>query len=349
VRHLIASFGSLLAIVAVSWAAGPGPVQAAAAPPDAGFAAPGKYAVQTVLDDWKDPARDREVPVKIYYPKTGRGPCPVIVFSHGLGGSREGYEYLGRQWASHGYVSVHVQHKGSDTDVWKGNARPMDALRAAAKDPSNAVNRPADVRFAIDKLTKMNRQDGPLAGRLDMARVGAAGHSFGAYTTLAVAGEVFVGPFGRGISVADPRVKAAIPMSSPVPRRKETLDRAFGSIKIPCLHMTGTEDSSPIGDTPKEDRRLPFDHSKGPDQYLVIFNGGDHMIFSGRGRLAGNRAKDARFQELICAATTAFWDAYLRGDAKAEAWLAGGGFQSMMGRDGTLEKRLKAAEPAGTR
>ena len=38
----------------------------------------------------------------------------MIVFSHGLGGTRDGYEYLGRHWASYGYVSVHLQHKGSD-------------------------------------------------------------------------------------------------------------------------------------------------------------------------------------------------------------------------------------------
>jgi predicted dienelactone hydrolase len=77
----------------------------------------GKYAVETISFDWHDKARDRDVPVKLHYPKTGAGPFPVIIFSHGLGGSRDGYEYLGRHWASHGYVSVHLQHKGSDTAV----------------------------------------------------------------------------------------------------------------------------------------------------------------------------------------------------------------------------------------
>src|SRR5581483_4684895 len=76
--------------------------------------------VEAVRYDWVDAKRHRDVPVKIYYPKTGDGPFPVIVFSHGLGGSREGYEYLGNYWASHGYVSVHLQHLGSDDSVWKG-------------------------------------------------------------------------------------------------------------------------------------------------------------------------------------------------------------------------------------
>ena len=155
-------------------------------------AKPGKYAVETISHDWQDKARDRDVPVKLYFPKTGAGPFPVIIFSHGLGGSRDGYEYLGRHWASYGYVSVHLQHLGSDTAVWKGQARPMEAMRQSIKDPRNSVNRPLDVRFGIDQMEKMNRDKGPLQGRLDLERIGMAGHSFGAWTTLAVIGEVAV-------------------------------------------------------------------------------------------------------------------------------------------------------------
>jgi predicted dienelactone hydrolase len=304
----------------------------------------GPYAVEVARLDWTDAKRNREVPVKIYFPQTGDGPFPAIVFSHGLGGSREGYEYLGRHWASHGYVSVHVQHKGSDTAVWQGNAKPMEAMNRAAADPQNAVARPLDIRFAIDQMEAMNREAGPLRGRLDLKRIGVAGHSFGAYTTLAAAGEAFVGPLGREFSLADPRVVAAIPMSAPVPRKRDLYDRAFGKIKIPCLHMTGTLDDSPIGNTPAADRRVPFDHIHGADQYLVIFKDGDHMIFSGRGRpegLFGGKTgkKDARFQDLIRMSATAFWDAYLKDDGAAKSWLGDGGFEKVLDGDGTFEKK----------
>ena len=70
-----------------------------------------------------------------------------------------------------------------------------------------------------------------------------------------------------------------------MPRNKEQLDKAFAGIRIPCLHMTGTLDDSPIGETKAAERRLPFDHIRGADQYLITFIGGDHMIFSGRARL----------------------------------------------------------------
>ena len=286
--------------------------------------------------DWLDAKRARTVPVKIYYPQSG-GPFPVLIFSHGLGGSREGYEYLGRYWAAHGYVSVHLQHAGSDAAVWQDKpvAELKTSLRQAAAQLDNATNRPLDVSFAIDQLEKWNREESPLHHKLDLARLGVAGHSFGAFTTLAVAGQVFIAPGDRETSYGDPRVRAAIAMSSPVPARKETFDRAFGKIKIPVLHMTGTEDYSPIGETRPADRRVPFDHSHGAEQYLLTLTGGDHSVFGGVAR-GVTPAKEKQFKELICESSTAFWDAYLKGDAPARAWLTND-FKTALGPDGTFE------------
>ena len=49
--------------------------------------------------DWTDTQRDRPVPVRLYLPERG-GPVPLMLFSHGLGGSRLGYSYLGRHVAA---------------------------------------------------------------------------------------------------------------------------------------------------------------------------------------------------------------------------------------------------------
>ena len=193
--------------------------------------------------------------------------------------------------------------------------------------------------FAIDQLAKLNSDDPLLKHRLDLDRIGVAGHSFGAFTTLAVAGEVFVSPTGHENSDVDPRVKAAIAMSAPAPLNKSQLDLAFSKIKIPCFHMTGTRDDSPIGETKAAERRIPFDHSNGSDQFLVTFQGADHMVFSGR-VLGQNGERDAFFQKFIVSSSTAFWDAYLKGDAHAKAWLAGDGFATVLGDDGKFEKKL---------
>jgi predicted dienelactone hydrolase len=299
--------------------------------------------VATLSETWTDAARNREVPVKIYYPEDGAGPFPVIVFSHGLGGTREGYEYLGRHWASCGYVSVHLQHKGSDDQVWKGKSRPLEAMRESIKDLANSANRPRDASFAVDRLEKLNREKSPLQDKLDLKRLGMAGHSYGAWTTLAIAGENTVPLPGLDAKFTDPRFKAAIAMSAPVPgaKQKELLDRTFADVKIPVLHMTGTLDDSPIGETAAAERRIPFDHISGADQYLITFNGGDHMIFSGRGRKPGNFRKDPVFQKYILIAGTAFWDAYLKDETRAKSWLSGGDFEKALGKEGTFEMKLK--------
>src|SRR5579885_3303466 len=97
------------------------PAPAAAPKPIAYKPGPGPHEVARAHYDWVDAARQqRAVPVTVYAPKGGDGPFPVILFSHGLGGTRDGYAYLGRYWASYGYVVVHVQHLGSDDGVWKG-------------------------------------------------------------------------------------------------------------------------------------------------------------------------------------------------------------------------------------
>ena len=248
---------------------------------------PGPYGVETASYDWQDAARQRNVPVKLYFPKTGTGPFPVIIFSHGLGGSR----WLRVSGPPLGQLRLRLgppPAPGKRHGRVEGPGQTPGGHAAIDMDLRNSINRPLDVRFAIDQMEKLNRDQGPLHGRLDLRHVGMAGHSFGAWTTLAVIGEAFAGPGGRETSLTDPRIKAAIAMSPSVPRDKTRLDQAFGKIKVPCLHMTGTLDDSPIGETKAKERRLPFDHITGADQYLVVFIGGDHMIFSGRGRLSGD-------------------------------------------------------------
>ena len=300
----------------------------------------GTNAVEIQRETWHDSKRDRDVPVKIYSPKSRDGPLPVIIFSHGLGGSRDGYEYLGRHWASRGYVTVHLQHLGSDDTVWRETGAPkrLEAMRQSAANVQNSINRPRDVSFAIDELERLNREKSPWQHRLDLERIGVAGHSYGAFTALAIAGQVFAPGLAMQDSVVDPRVKAAIPMSAPVPGNHRRLDESYASVKIPCLHMTGTKDSSMIGDTKPEDRRLPYDHCRNSDQFLITFKDGDHMIFSGRVVRPGSR--DKLFQALICDSTTAFWDAYLRSNLAKKAWLTNG-FKSMLGDAGTFEMKLK--------
>jgi dienelactone hydrolase len=303
-------------------------------PPD--YDTPGQFEVETTKADWLDSARNRTVPVMMYLPK-GDGPFPVIVFSHGLGGSREGYAYLGNHWASWGFVCVHLQHPGSDESVWKDKdtKKAWKAMHAAAN-AKNAADRTADVRFALDMLEKMNRETPPYKGKFDMNKVGISGHSFGGHTTLSAIG--LSGYTGK--SSADSRIKAAISMSAPAVKGWFMRKKVYKQIHTPCLHLTGTLDNSPIGDTKAADRRIPYDQISGADQFLVNFNGADHMVFSGRAGIKGDRSRDELFHAYILDCTTAFWLAYLNDDPQAGNWLRQGGFKSHLNGDGTFEEKL---------
>ncbi len=297
---------------------------------------PAMHRVATLLMTWHDATRNRDVPVKIYYPANANGPCPMIIFSHGLGGNREGYGYLGEYWAGDGYVAVHVQHHGSDDAVWRdAGVNGYVAMEQAVADPQNAINRALDVTFAIDKMLALNKQAGsPLKGLIDPQEIGMAGHSFGAWTTLAVVGE----NVKAGMSFVDPRIKAAIAMSAPVVGGAAHAAGQFTDIKVPVFHMTGTLDDSPLGETKASERRIPYDQATVPGTCLLILNGADHMTFSGHALRALGK-DDERFQALILAGSTAFWDAQLRGNKAAREWLYDGGFEKLLGGQGTFEKR----------
>jgi predicted dienelactone hydrolase len=287
---------------------------------------------------WIDPARGRTIPFRAYFPAAA-GPAPTVVVSHATGGSREGYAYLGLAAAEHGYVSVHLQHPGSDVDCWRGKAgAALPAMRAAAADPRNASERVADLIFALDRLAG---GEAPFTGRVDAARIGVCGHSFGAATALSAAGQRYLGATGEEGGRADPRIKAVLAMSSPRvwSERPEELGRALTAVRVPCLHLTGTRDDSPLNDTRAAHRRVPFDLLRGADQVLVTFAGGDHMVFVGAKRLFGGEGHDARIHAAVRRAALAFWDAYLRDDEEARRWLLEGGLAEALGGEGRVEAR----------
>lgn len=289
--------------------AGPTPARAEAAPASKGFT--------VAYGEWADPARGgRKVPYKLYLPD-GPGPFPVIVHSHGLGGSREGSTYILEAVARAGFVVVTLQHPGSDTSILGGAAQGGGAqglLRALP--PEAAENRFRDLPFALDQLAAANAGEGALKGKLDLTRIGMSGHSFGALGTLVAVGQGL--PADPSGAFREPRIRAAI-VYSPNKARVGDQATAFTGIATPILHFTGTEDSTPI-DLEKTPwgRTIPFQRISGADQFLIVLDGGDHGVFGGRRQAAGAlRPKDPEHMRLIVEETVLFWRAYLLDDGPA--------------------------------
>jgi predicted dienelactone hydrolase len=286
--------------------------------------------------DVKDARRDRTLPIRVYLPVSDK-PVPVILFSHGLGGSRDNNPYLGNHWAKRGYAVVFVQHPGSDESVWKDTPglEKMTALKQAAS-IENYLARAKDVPVIIDTLARWNKEQGhAVAGRLDLEHLGMSGHSFGAQTTQALAGQAD----RPRLSLVESRIDAAV-MMSPSPPRIGDPAKAFGNIKIPCLLMTGTRDDSPIGDTTPEDRLRVFPHLQQAPAWQVVFDQATHMDFGQRLK-AGDTS---RYHGAILALTTAFWDAELKADPSAKAWLNGEGARSVLVAADRWESNAKAKE-----
>ncbi|MBK1832334.1 hypothetical protein JIN77_16465 [Verrucomicrobiaceae bacterium R5-34] len=267
----------------------------------------------------------REVPLKIYLPPTQQ-PAPLILLSHGLGGSREIGTYLGVRWASAGYVVVAMQHIGSDESIWKDTPalQRKRALKQAASF-STFVDRMKDVPATLDQLEKWNVSKGHvLEKRMDMEHIGIAGHSYGAVTTQALVGQ----HFGRlGPRYRDERIDAGFAMSPSVPRKGDAA-RAYGQVSVPMLLMTGTKDGNPMNNEPPESRRGVFvalpksEPSVATKHYELVLKDAEHAAFSDHrtGKAANKNPNHHRVIQLI---STAFWDSALKQDRQASAWLNG--------------------------
>ena len=286
----------------------------------------------TVVDEvWLDAARQREVPVKVRWPDaatSSAGPLPVVLFSHGLGGTREGGSVWGEAWSAAGFVVVHLQHAGSDLAAVRAVTNTFTdqrALRSAAG-PMQLLARLRDVSFALDEIGRRHaaRQTRWASVRPD--QVGLCGHSFGAHTTLGMAGQRYPGFEG----MTEPRLASFIAFSPSLPAVGDARP-AFERITRPLLCITGTLDSDVVGvgATP-ERRRAVFDALPPGGKAQLVLMEADHMTFAGQtGRAVEivpreqvTRDLQPAHHALVASITTDWWRATLRDAAAAHARLA---------------------------
>jgi len=128
----------------------------------------------------------------------GEPPLPVLVFSHGLVGTRLQNASMLQELASWGYLVLALDHTDAAAvtvfpdgetrfyDEARFGIAPDDAASTGAIDTHMFPVWVADQRFAFDTLEAWAESDPLFAGKLNLDELGAFGHSFGGATSLEV-------------------------------------------------------------------------------------------------------------------------------------------------------------------
>lgn len=283
----------------------------------------------------KDAKRDRSVDIRITYPKSG-GPYPLIVLCHGLGGSKDGLLPLSEPWSRHGYVVI--QPSFSDSAQYMTQEEKLDFLRARNPKVGDWKSRPQDVTFILDELGGIESKVPDLKGKIDRARIGVGGHSFGAHTSMLIGGIEPRTIRGRE-SFRDRRVRAIAVISGQ--GRGPQFDQAsFDKLAVPMLCISGTEDRDPFGRQSPEARKDPYLLAPKGDKYLVWIQGAHHGFggINGLLRFPGGGAANETQVAIVRTSCLAFWDAYLKGDPAAKAYLGSNRLHAAA-KDASLSRR----------
>jgi predicted dienelactone hydrolase len=233
----------------------------------------------------------------VYMPKLpSLKPLPIVVISHGLGSGRTSFRYFAEHLASHGYAVAVPEHPGSSSQQF---AALLDGKAADVSKPTEFLDRPMDVSYLLDELSRLSLTDDRFKGRLNFKQVGVMGQSFGGYTALALAGATFdfqrlqqdCGPLlSKSLNVSlllqcqvqqlpkkdyvlrDPRIKAIIavnPLSGSVFGPK-----GYQTIQAPVMIISGTQDSIA---PPLAEQIEPFTWLPSIEKRLVLVDGATHF------------------------------------------------------------------------
>lgn len=263
------------------------------------------------------------------------GPWPLVAFSHGNGGLRTQSAFFTERLATHGFVVVAPDHPYN-------TALDFDEARLA----DVAAARPGDVVSAVDEVFARSAGGDPLLGGLvEPDRYGMSGHSFGGWTTLAVAGGVVdfasLAAFcaendgydlcGLGVSEAlqvpdspDPRAVAAMPMA---PAGWYSFGETGLDGVAPSLLLGGSKDE---GESVEAEIQPLYDRLPAPRR-LGVVQGAGHYAFSDAcavapvfeecGEEAAGYVDLDTAHAVIRALGVAFFQVSLNGDDRYAEWL----------------------------
>lgn len=316
------------------------------APPDGKAYRPGvgEYTVLIAETTLHDAARNKDVYMRIFIPQ-GAERVPVIVHSHGAGDSKDSPSGLFQHWCSHGYVCIVPSHARADEP--KGSFRMkrfIHEFQGIVKEgPAYFGDRVADLKLIMDHLDTLEADVPELRGRMDKSRIGISGHSLGTYTVLAMGGATMYDDQGKAIDYSDKRPRAVLGLSGPALGACGLSEKSYTTFNRPLMVMSGTMDPGPVLKAITHRKPTAFSELPRGDKYLLDIRGANHLSYLGplvrsdkvvpvpatvsksslsRGmrQNAPTLGQEGIFNYVECA-SLAFWDAYLKDDKAAKAYL----------------------------
>jgi dienelactone hydrolase len=204
-------------------------------------------------------------------PAANTNNAPVIIFSHGLGGTKNQNTVQAEELASLGYMVVAIDHP-YDAYLTVFDDGSLADYRSAAKDLNTVeefwafrtpqlATRTADIHFLLEEMTaRQQRGESPWAS-MDLTRIGIFGHSYGGATSIMA-------------TANDSRIKATIALDGwmlPIP--DNTIN---AGLDTPFLYIGRGSWEDPLN---YEKLNNLLDHSNG-DATKILWEGTKHMDFS---------------------------------------------------------------------
>ena len=224
------------------------------------------------------PGRGTDLQVRVSAPATGRD-LPIVVFSHGFGWSLDGYAPLADFWAGHGFAVIQPTHLDSRTlNITPDDPRFAEIWRIRVE----------DLKRILDQLDFIEASVPGLSGRLDRARIAAAGHSWGGQTASMLLGARVLDSDGKpGEDMSDPRVTAGLLLATTgeggadlTPFAAEHfpfMNPSFEDMTTPALVIAGDHDQSPLSTRGPDWFADPYFLSPGDKSLLTLF-GAEHSL-----------------------------------------------------------------------
>ena len=261
------------------------------------FTKDGKYAWSKQTLTYKNPRRSKSGYFDLYLPSKEQ--ASLIVISHGVASNRQTFSYLGEHLATHGFAVAIVEHDDISLNKFDNFLSGVERF----PEPNNLIDQPSDITYVLNKLEREYKINSSLKNQISLERVGVIGHSFGGYTSLAIAGgKLIPDPLAAkcqtedyqdvlldlsslakctfnqlpntDYQLKDPRVKAVIAIN---PMANIFEQSGVASVDIPTMIISGTND---LMMPPVAEQIQPFSWLNPKlDKYLVLVKPGTHFSF----------------------------------------------------------------------